>query len=72
MSDQGELRDRIADMISDWVIPGVPPSVVAWAIIDELGLTVQERFVYATDLARDDEPVTDAMAQRVVGKWEQK
>ncbi len=44
---------------------------VAQAIIDDLGLTVERRFVYATDLARDDEPVTEDMATRVVGKWEE-
>lgn len=43
----------------------------AQAIIDDLGLTVERRFVYATDLARDDEPVTEDMATRVVGKWEE-
>lgn len=76
MSD--ELRDRIAEIIersltvwmNDLSAGGAEADYAAQAVIDEFGLTVEERFVYATDLARDDEPVTDDMAQRVVGKWE--
>ena len=55
-----------------YVDPGPKDAFVAQAIIDEFGLTMESRFVYATDLARDDEPVTDDMAQRIVGKWEQR
>lgn len=77
-----ELRTRIADAISEvddeftilGDVYGAAPNLtaIADAVIDGLGLILESRFVYATDLARDDEPVTDAMAQRVVGKWEPK
>lgn len=63
-----DLRDRIADILE--VLDGTDVDAVALAIINDLGLRIEERFVYATDLARDDEPVTDDKATRVVGKWE--
>lgn len=75
-----ELRARISDAISEaddeFLILGdnygAAPNLtaIADAVIDGLGLILESRFVYATDLARDDEPVTEDMAQRVVGKWE--
>lgn len=68
MTDQDNLRDRIADILE--VLDGTDVDAVALAIINDLGLRIEERFVYATDLARDDEPVTDDKATRVVGKWE--
>lgn len=75
-----ELRTRIADAISEADAEftilgddyGAAPNLtaIADAVIDALGLIMESRFVYATDLARDDEPVTEDMAQRAVGKWE--
>lgn len=91
MSDQDELRDRIAEVVHDenerirsgngtrytpLKYDELPDNhrenreYIAQAIVDDLELTVERRFVYATDLAREDEPVTDDMAVRVVGKWE--
>lgn len=82
MTDQDNLRDRIAHLLHrHFELTAIGPvecgheywsdeEHVAQAIIYEFDLTVEERFVYATNLAQEDEPVTEAMAQRVVGKWE--
>ena len=75
MTDQDNLRDRIAKVLDQNFNPDQYPIMAAMfrdyaqTIIDEFGLTMESRLVYATDLARDDEPVTDDMAQRIVGKW---
>ena len=83
MSDQDKLLDRIADVLTPWTIPGVPPVVIAQAIIDELGLTNEWSFRfegkdrrYSLNRAEDIRtiglygPLEDAAIEsRVVGKW---
>ncbi|WP_181275991.1 hypothetical protein [Brevibacterium oceani] len=61
MSDVDNLRDRIADILE--ALDGRDFGQVAQAIIDEFGLTVEERI---------DEPGKRGInpVQRVVGKWE--
>ena len=70
MSDQDNLRGRIAEsqrrvlkrraLIADVDLP----AYLAQAIIDELGLTVEERL---TEFGIDD----PGYQERVVGKWEE-
>ena len=61
MTDQDNLRDRIAAAITK--CPSVNPYVMARAIIDDLGLTVEERI---------DEPGKRGInpVRRIVGEWE--
>lgn len=72
MSDQDELRDRIAEIIersltvwiNDLSAGGAEADYAAQAIIDEFGMQVEERI---------DEPGKRGInpVQRVVGKWEE-
>ena len=72
MSEQGNLRDRIAEcqrqvlkrraLISDVDLP----AYLAQTIIDELGLTVERR---DTGL-QSNPPGRRTYVSRVVGKWE--
>ena len=39
--DEDGLRHKIESVIADWVMPGIPPAVIAQNIIDELGLEVE-------------------------------
>lgn len=39
--DDDGLRDQIETGIADWVVPGIPPAVIAQNVIDELGLEVE-------------------------------
>lgn len=69
MTDQDNLRDRIAKVLDQNFNPDQYPIMAAvfrdyaQAIIDEFGLTVEERI---------DEPGKRGInpVQRVVGKWE--
>lgn len=72
MTDQDSLRDRIASALemadaeaSDGGFAIAMPDHAAQAIIDELGLTVEERL---TEFGIDD----PGYQQRVVGKWEER
>lgn len=59
-----ELRNRIVEVIADWILPGVPPEVIAQAIINEFELTVEE------DLLGEEYGVDHFITlDRVVGKW---
>ena len=59
MTDQDNLRNRIAAQISDWVLPGEEFGI-AQAIIDEFGLTVETHA--ATHAKRN--------MTRITGAWE--
>jgi hypothetical protein len=64
MTDQDELRDRIADIIyQNCEADGYTKLGTAQAIIDDLGLTVEERI---------DQPGKRGInpVSRIVGKWE--
>lgn len=41
LPDEGRLRDKIESVISDWVVPGIPPTVIDQNVIDELGLEIE-------------------------------
>lgn len=41
LRDENGLRDQIETVIADWVVPGIPPAVIAQNVIDELGLEVE-------------------------------
>ena len=84
MTDQDELRDRIEDII--WKRTTLPTDItvlVAQAIIDEFGLTVEERpahqciFPGCVSHSTTDprgfvgtEAAVVITEKRVVGKWE--
>ncbi|MFE1082461.1 hypothetical protein [Brevibacterium sediminis] len=68
MTDQDNLRDRIAEVISsattgwvrdEYVTDLSEGDYIAQAIIDEFGMTVEERHIFG-----------QAEESRVVGKWE--
>lgn len=63
MADHDNLRDRIEDALRDGV--GLSWQNKAQAIIDEFGLTVEERL---TEFGIDD----PGYQQRVIGKWEER
>lgn len=72
MSDRNELLDRIEEVI--WKRTTLPTDItvlVAQAIIDEFGLTVEMR-VSSVDRTVDRRTgiVTNSTQYRVVGKWE--
>ena len=65
MSDQDNLRDRIEEII--WkrtTLPTEITTLAARAIIDEFGLTVEERL---TEFGIDD----PGYETRVVGEWKE-
>ena len=65
MTDQDNLRDRIEEVI--WKRTALPTEItmlVAQAIIDEFGLTVETRL---TEFGIDD----PGYQQRVIGEWEE-
>lgn len=67
MSDRNELLDRIEEVI--WKRTTLPTDItvlVAQAIIDEFGLTVERR---DTGL-QSNPPGRSIYVSRVVGKWE--
>lgn len=72
MTDQDELRDRIEDII--WKRTTLPTDItvlVAQAIIDEFGLTVEMRVSsVGRTVDRRTGIVTNSTQYRVVGKWE--
>lgn len=41
LRDENGLRDQIETVIADWIVPGIPPAVIAQNVIDELGLEVE-------------------------------
>lgn len=66
MSDRNELLDRIEEVI--WKRTTLPTDItvlVAQAIIDEFGLTVETRLVHKKTLDRD---VLERL-RRVIGTW---
>lgn len=71
MSDQDELRDRIEDII--WKRTALPTDItvlVAQAIIDELGLTMEMRVSsVGRTVDRRTGIVTNSTQTRIVGKW---
>ena len=69
MTDQDNLRDRIADVI---VRKGRTGNSAAQAIIDELGLTMEMRVSsVGRTVDRRTGIVTNSTQTRIVGKWEQ-
>lgn len=70
MSEETELRDRIAKVLDQNFNPDQYPIMAAvfrdyaQAIIDEFGLTTEERL---TEFGIDD----PGYQERVVGKWEE-
>ena len=71
MTDQDELRDRIMEPIwQNTMLTTEGAKRVAQAIIDEFGLTVEERNNGETSENTDGMEATYAIESRVVGKWE--
>lgn len=72
MSDRNELLDRIEEVI--WKRTTLPTDItvlVAQAIIDEFGLTVEMRVSsVGRTVDRRTGIVTNSTQYRVVGKWE--
>lgn len=77
MTNETELRDRIADQIMPASVREIDEATgraavaVAGKIIDDLGLTVEYEQSWFVGL-RDENGklIKDAKAKRVVGKWE--
>ena len=71
MSDQDNLRDRIEEII--WkrtTLPTEITTLVAQAIIDEFGLTVEHSMV-GHEVHEDGSWTTWPSQSRVIGEWEE-
>ncbi|GAA1639291.1 hypothetical protein GCM10009700_27800 [Brevibacterium sanguinis] len=71
--DADSLRDRIADIIyQNCEADGYTKLSTAQAVIDDLGLTMERKYSYVAGL-RDENGIliSEGMATRVVGKWEE-
>lgn len=65
--DETELREAIRAVIADWIVPGIPPGVIAQNIVDELGLEVQTNI--KTYPAPGAEKFEDATITSEDGGW---
>lgn len=68
LRDENGLRDQIETVISDWIVPGIPPAVIAQNVIDDLGLEVGTTVkTYPAPGASDFEGATVSLGED--GEW---